>query len=63
VVKRRLEAQLQAMIEPIRTRREAFAQDKGEVLAMLKRGTERARAVAAKTLSEVNAAMGLNYFD
>jgi tryptophanyl-tRNA synthetase len=63
VVKRRLEAQLQAMIEPIRTRREAFAQDRGEVLAMLKRGTERARAVAAKTLSEVNAAMGLNYFD
>ncbi|MDO9420585.1 MAG: tryptophan--tRNA ligase [Herminiimonas sp.] len=63
VVKRRLEAQLQAMIEPIRTRREAFAQDKGEVLAMLKNGTERARAVAAKTLSEVNAALGLNYFD
>jgi len=63
VVKRRLEAQLQSMIEPIRTRREEFAKDKGEVLAMLKRGTERARAVAAQTLSEVNAALGLNYFD
>ncbi|WP_293777508.1 tryptophan--tRNA ligase [uncultured Oxalicibacterium sp.] len=63
VVKRRLEAQLQAMIEPIRTRREEFAKDKGEVLAMLKRGTERARTVAAKTLDEVNASMGLNYFD
>lgn len=63
MVKRRLEAQLQTMIEPIRTRREEFAKDKGEVLAMLKRGTKRARAVAEQTLYEVNAAMGLNYFD
>jgi tryptophanyl-tRNA synthetase len=32
------------------------------VLAILKRGTERASAVAAQTMSEVNAALGLNYF-
>ncbi len=62
VVKRRLEGILQEMLEPIRTRREEFAKDRGEVLAILKRGTERARAVAAQTMSEVNAALGLNYF-
>jgi len=32
------------------------------VLAILRRGTERARAAAAQTLSEVRAALGLNYF-
>jgi tryptophanyl-tRNA synthetase len=62
VVKRRLEGILQEMLEPIRTRREEFAKDRGEVLAILKRGTERASAVAAQTMSEVNAALGLNYF-
>ena len=48
--------------QAIRTRREEFAKDRGEVLAILKRGTERASAVAAQTMSEVNAALGLNYF-
>ncbi|MCA1324611.1 tryptophan--tRNA ligase [Herbaspirillum sp. alder98] len=62
VVKRRLEGILQELIAPIRERRQHFAQDRGEVLAMLKRGTERASAVAAQTMSEVNAALGLNYF-
>ncbi|ONN64757.1 tryptophan--tRNA ligase [Herbaspirillum sp. VT-16-41] len=62
VVKRRLEGILQELLEPIRTRREEFAKDRGEVLAILKRGTERASAVAAQTMSEVNAALGLNYF-
>ncbi|MBP0597914.1 tryptophan--tRNA ligase [Herbaspirillum sp. LeCh32-8] len=62
VVKRRLEGILQEMLEPIRTRREEFAKDRGEVMAILKRGTERASAVAAQTMSEVNAALGLNYF-
>ena len=62
VVKRRLEGILQDMLTPIRTRREEFAKDRGEVLAILKRGTERARAAAAQTMDEVNAALGLNYF-
>jgi tryptophanyl-tRNA synthetase len=29
---------------------------------MLRRGTEKAREAAAQTLSEVKAALGLNYF-
>ena len=62
VVKKRLEARLQEMIEPIRQRREAFAQDPAEVMNILKRGTDNARAVAAQTLSEVKGAMGINYF-
>ena len=62
VVKRRLEGILQELIAPIRERRQHFAQDRGEVMAMLKRGTDRASAVAAQTMSEINAALGLNYF-
>ncbi|MBS1208107.1 MAG: trpS2 [Proteobacteria bacterium] len=62
-VKRVLEDRLQAMLEPIRTRRAAFASDPAEVMLILKRGTEAARAVAAQTLDEVKRAMGLVYFD
>ena len=62
VIKRRLENCLQELLEPIRTRREAFAQDPAQVMAMLKQGTARAREAAGRTLSEVKAAMGLNYF-
>jgi len=62
-VKRVLEERLQAMLEPIRTRRAAFATDPAEVMQILKRGTETARAVAAQTLDEVKRAMGLVYFD
>jgi len=62
VVKRRLEAILQDLLGPIRERRLELQQDRGEVLAILRRGTERARAVAAQTVSEVRAALGLNYF-
>jgi tryptophanyl-tRNA synthetase len=62
VVKKRLEGILQDMLAPIRARREEFARDKGQVLQMLKAGTERAREVAAKTADEVKAALGLSYF-
>jgi len=62
VLKRRLEAHLQALLEPIRTRRQEWEKDRGEVQAILRRGTERARAVAAQTVSEVRGALGLNYF-
>jgi tryptophan--tRNA ligase len=34
----------------------------GEVYNMLHKGSEKAREVAGQTLSEVKAAMGLNYF-
>jgi len=62
VLKRRLDAHLQALLEPIRCRRQEWAKERGEVLAILRRGTDRARATAAQTLSEVRGALGLNYF-
>lgn len=61
VVKRRLNEVLQALLEPIRKRREKWASDMGTVLRILQEGTERARAVADQTLSEVRAAMKLDY--
>ncbi|MCB5187790.1 tryptophan--tRNA ligase [Methylobacillus caricis] len=62
VVKKRLEAVLQELLEPIRTRRAELAEDKGYILQLLREGTEQAREVAAKTTDEVKAALGLNYF-
>ena len=62
VLKARLEDKLQALLEPIRRRREEYARDPAAVLAMLKEGTAKARQVAAVTLAEVKAAMGLNYY-
>ncbi|WP_334106183.1 tryptophan--tRNA ligase [Methylobacillus sp.] len=62
IVKKRLEAVLQELLEPIRTRRAELAEDKGYILQLLREGTEQAREVAAKTMDEVKAALGLNYF-
>jgi tryptophanyl-tRNA synthetase len=62
VVKRALNERLQALLAPIRARRQALEQERGEVLAILRSGTERARAVAAATLDEVKGALGLSYF-
>lgn len=62
IVKKRLEAVLQEMLEPIRSRRAELANDKGYILQLLREGTEQAREVAAQTMSEVRAALGLNYF-
>ncbi|WP_426102095.1 tryptophan--tRNA ligase [Massilia sp. TSP1-1-2] len=62
LVKKRLEGVLQEMLAPIRARREAFAQDPGAVMQMLKDGTFKARDVAARTADEVRAALGLRYF-
>lgn len=49
-------------LAPIRERRLEFAKDMGEVYRMLEKGSEAAREVAGQTLSEVKAAMGINYF-
>ena len=61
-IKRELEDILQALLAPVRTRREEYAQDPAQVMALLKEGTAKARTVAAQTLAEVKAAMGLNYY-
>lgn len=62
VVKRRLNERLQALIAPIRERRQLFERDRPGVLDILRQGTMRARQTAGATLSEVKAALGLNYF-
>jgi tryptophanyl-tRNA synthetase len=49
-------------LSPIRERRIELAKDMSAVYDMLQAGSEKARAVAANTLSEVKSAMGLNYF-
>lgn len=62
VLKRRLNEHLQALLEPVRQRRQHFAADRGEVMNVLRRGTEKARQVASRTVSEVKSALGLHYF-
>ncbi|PQV54709.1 tryptophan--tRNA ligase [Paraburkholderia sp. BL21I4N1] len=62
VVKRALNERLQAMLAPIAARRREMEADRGEVMAMLRSGTMRAREVAGATLSEVKSALGLDYF-
>ena len=61
-LKRYLNEVLQDYLAPIRQRREEFAKDPDFVMNMLKEGSERAERVAAGTLAEVKAAMGINYF-
>jgi tryptophanyl-tRNA synthetase len=61
-VKERLIAVLEELLVPIRVRREKFAQDPAEVFNMLRQGTQNARAVATRTMSEVRKAIGVDYF-
>jgi tryptophanyl-tRNA synthetase len=60
VLKQHLIAALEEFLSPIRERRAEYAQDKGEVLNVLKKGTMKARQEAAKTLSHVKRSMGLD---
>lgn len=62
LVKARLETCLQELLAPIRARRQKLEGDPGFILEQLKSGTLRARDVAAKTVAEVRAALGLEYF-
>ena len=50
-------------LEPIRARRHAFEQDILGVYEILRKGSEAAREVAARTLYEMKDAMKINYFD
>ena len=61
--KKFLNSVMQQMLEPIRQRREEYAKDKGALLEMLKKGTERAVEVSNETLAQVRNAIGINYFD
>ena len=62
-VKRFLNNVLQAELEPIRNRRKEYQKDIPYVYEILRKGSEKAEAVAAKTLQDVKAAMKINYFD
>lgn len=61
-VKKFLNEILQEELRPIREKREALSGDVPAIFAMLKKGSENARAVAAQTLKEVKQAMGIDYF-
>jgi tryptophanyl-tRNA synthetase len=61
VLKKRLLEILEGTLAPMRTRREEYSKDMGYVREILRSGTEEARQVAAKTLSDVKKAMGIVY--
>jgi len=50
-------------LEPIRARRKEYEKDIPGVYDILRRGTDKAREVGAKTLAEVRHAMKIDYFD
>lgn len=61
-VKRFLTKVLNEFLEPIREKRRHFESDPKRVEEILKKGTEKARDEAKKTLSDVKKAMKLDYF-
>ena len=62
-VKRFLNEVIQEELEPIRKRRKEYEKDIPAIYEILKKGSEKAEEVAAKTLSEMKSAMKINYFD
>lgn len=62
-VKRRLIEVLNALLDPIRARRQEVARDPGAVLKMLQEGSLATAEVAARTKREVMQAIQLNYFE
>ena len=57
--KNALETCLQELLAPIRERRAIYIQDKGMLLALLRRGSERAHLLTQRTLHEVKRGLGL----
>lgn len=62
-IKRFLNSVIQEELAPLRKRRAEYEKDIPAVYDILKAGTEAARETAAQTMSEVKAAMKINYFD
>ncbi|QWL05188.1 tryptophan--tRNA ligase [Shewanella indica] len=58
--KRILNDCLQELLAPMRERRRQALADKGQLLAILQKGTEEARAISDAVLQDVKAATGLN---
>jgi tryptophanyl-tRNA synthetase len=61
-IKRKLVEVLNAILEPIRTRRKQFEQRPDDVMDALRQGTIRANAVAEETLALAKKAMRQDYF-
>jgi tryptophanyl-tRNA synthetase len=49
------------LLAPVRARRAEYARDLGQVRQVLRDGNERANEIAASTLAEVQAALGMRY--
>ncbi|MBA2307556.1 tryptophan--tRNA ligase [Candidatus Dependentiae bacterium] len=62
VLKRRLIEVLEAFLTPLRAKRALVAQDKDQVMKILKEGTEKTREIAEQTMQEVRQVMKLDYF-
>lgn len=62
IIKRKLVEVLNALIEPIRSRRKQFENHPDEVLDILRAGTKRANEIAEQTLQSAKAAMKQDYF-
>ncbi len=62
-IKRFLNSVLEDELAPIRERRAKWEQDIPAVYDVLRKGTEAARAKGEKTMAEIKAAMGINYFE
>jgi tryptophanyl-tRNA synthetase len=62
VIKKKLVDVLDALIEPIRTRRKQFEERPDDVMDVLRQGTQRANAIAEETLSLAKKAMKQDYF-
>ena len=62
-VKRFMNNVFKPELEPIRNRRKELQKDIPAIYEILKKGSEKAEAVAAQTLKEVKDAMKINYFD
>lgn len=62
-VKKFLNSVLQAELEPIRQKRKEYEADIPRVYEILKKGSQKAEAVAACTLRDVKDAMKINYFE
>jgi tryptophanyl-tRNA synthetase len=63
VVKKRLLEVLEAFLKPIHERRAQYAHNHDYIRSLLYEGTQRACAVAERTLAEVKRAMHLNYWE
>ncbi|MCQ2083238.1 MAG: tryptophan--tRNA ligase [Bacteroidaceae bacterium] len=63
MVKNFLNCVLNETLEPIRQRRHELEQNIPYVYEVLRKGSEKARAVAAQTLAAVKRSMKINYFD